>query len=118
MLDVCRQIKDRGANRVFICTTFGLFTEGFEGSDRAYQEGLFTKLITTNLCYRSPELLKKPYYETANMYKYLASIINTLNHDETVNNVKSTTHKISKMLERNRRERDLQVTVPQTLLLP
>ncbi len=100
MLDVCRQIKSRGANRVFICTTFGLFTEGFEGFDRAYQEGLFTKLITTNLCYRSPELLKKPYYETANMYKYLASIINTLNHDETVNNVKSTTHKIQKMLDK------------------
>ncbi|MBQ6386145.1 MAG: ribose-phosphate pyrophosphokinase [Lachnospiraceae bacterium] len=118
MLDVCRQMKERGANRVFICTTFGLFTDGFAKFDEYYEKGYFTKLITTNCCYRPPELLKKPYYETANMYKYLASIINTLNHDESIDKVKSTTHKISKMLERNRRERDLQVTVPQTLLLP
>ena len=100
MLDVCRQMKERGAKRVFICTTFGLFTDGFAKFDEYYEKGYFTKLITTNLCYRPPELMKKPYYETANMYKYLASIINTLNHDETVDKVKSTTHKIQKMLEK------------------
>ena len=99
MLDVCKQIKERGAKRVFICTTFGLFTEGFEKFDRAYEAGLFTKLITTNLCYRPPEIMKKPYYETANMYKYLASIINTLNHDESMENVRSTTRKIQKMID-------------------
>jgi ribose-phosphate pyrophosphokinase len=100
MLDVCRQIKGRGARRVFICTTFGLFTEGFEKFDKAYEEGLFTKLITTNLCYRPPQLMKKHYYETANMYKYLASIINTLNLDDSVENVKSTTGKMQKILDR------------------
>ncbi len=100
MLDVCKQIKERGANRIFICTTFGLFTDGFEKFDEYYEKGLFTKLITTNLHYRSQELLKKPYYETANMYKYLASIINTINHDDSVEKVKSTTHKITKMLGR------------------
>ena len=99
MLDVCKQIKERGAKRVFICTTFGLFTEGFEKFDKAYEAGLFTKLITTNLCYRPPEIMKKPYYETANMYKYLASIINTLNHDESMENVRSTTRKIQKMID-------------------
>ena len=98
MLDVCKQIKSRGANRVFICTTFGLFTDGFDKFDEYYEKGLFTKLITTNLTYQKPELLKKPYYETANMYKYLASIINTINHNESVEKVKSTTHKITKML--------------------
>ena len=98
MLDCCAQMKKRGANRVFICTTFGLFTDGFEKFDEYYEKGMFTKLITTNVCYRQPELLKKPYYETANMYKYLASIINTLNHDESIEKVKSTTKKITKML--------------------
>ena len=102
MLDVCRQIKERGAKRIFICTTFGLFTEGFAKFDEYYEAGYFTKLITTNLCYRSPELLKKPYYETANMYKYLASIINTLNHDQSADKVRSTTNKITKMLEKIR----------------
>ena len=105
MLDVCRQIKERGAKRIFICTTFGLFTDGFEKFDEYYEKGYFTKLITTNLCYRSPELLKKPYYETANMYKYLASIINTLNHDQSAEKVRSTTHKITKMLEKMRAKR-------------
>jgi ribose-phosphate pyrophosphokinase len=100
MLDVCKQIKSRGAKRIFICTTFGLFTDGFEKFDEYYKQGLFTKLITTNLTYRPQELLKKPYYETANMYKYMASIINTLNHNISVEKVKSTTHKITKVLNK------------------
>ena len=100
MLDVCKQMKERGANRLFICTTYGLFTNGLEAFDKAYEEGLFTKLITTNLCYRPPEVVKRPYYETANMYKYLASIINTLNHDGTAENAKSTTGKIQRMLDK------------------
>ena len=102
MLDVCRQMKERGANRVFVCTTFGLFTDGLSKFDEFYEKGYFTKIITTNLCYRPPELLKRPYYETANMYKYLASIINSLNHDVSLDNVKSTTSKITKVLEKMR----------------
>lgn len=100
MLDCCAQIKSRGAKRIFICTTFGLFTNGLAKFDEYYEKGMFTKLITTNVCYRPPELLTKPYYEPANMYKYMASIINTLNHDESVEKVRSTTRKITKMLGR------------------
>lgn len=100
MLDVCRQMKERGANRVFICTTFGLFTDGLDKFDEYYEKGWFTKLITTNLSYRPPELLKRPYYEPANMYKYLASIIDILNHDYSIEKVKHTTAKITKMLEK------------------
>ncbi len=103
MLDVCRKIKERGANRIFICTTFGLFTEGFDKFDDYYAKGYFTKLITTNLCYRPVEILKKPYYETANMYKYLASIINSLNHNMSLDSVKSTTTKITKALNKLKR---------------
>ena len=106
MLDVCRQIKARGANRVFICTTFGLFTEGLEKFDEFYEKGMFTKLITTNLTYRPPELMKRDYYVTANMYKYLANIIDTLNHDLSMERVKSTTHKITKILEKTNRIHD------------
>ena len=100
MLDVCRQIKDRGAKRTFICCTFGLFTNGFDQFDEYYKKGFLDKLITTNLTYRPPELLRKPYYETANMYKYLSSIIDTLNHDVSVDRIKSTTHKITKILSK------------------
>ena len=107
MLDVCRQIKARGANRVFICTTFGLFTEGLEKFDEFYEKGMFTKLITTNLTYRPPELMKREYYVTANMYKYMGNIIDTLNHDLSMERVKSTTHKITKILEKKNRIHDV-----------
>ena len=89
-----------GARRVFICATFGLFTDGLDLFDEYYEKGYFHKLITTNLVYRSPDLLKRPYYETANMYKYLASIIDCLNHDQPTDRVMSTTHKITRMLEK------------------
>lgn len=100
MLDVCRKLRERGARRVFICATFGLFTDGLDLFDEYYEKGYFHKLITTNLVYRSPDLLKRPYYETANMYKYLASIIDCLNHDQPTDRVMSTTHKITRMLEK------------------
>ena len=67
---------------------------------------MFTKLITTNLTYRPPELMKRDYYVTANMYKYLANIIDTLNHDLSMERVKSTTHKITKILEKTNRIHD------------
>ncbi|MDO4804070.1 MAG: ribose-phosphate pyrophosphokinase [Lachnospiraceae bacterium] len=98
MLDVCSQIKSRGAKRVFICTTFGLFTEGLKKFDKFYEEGFFTKLITTNLTYRPPELLKREYYVQANMFNYMANIINTLNHDQSIVPVKNTTEKITSIL--------------------
>ena len=100
MVDVCKQIKERGARRVFICTTFGLFTEGFDKFDEFYEKGYFDKLITTNLTYLPPELYHKPYFVCANMYKYMANIIHTLNHDQSISTIKSTTSKISKVLSR------------------
>ncbi len=98
MLDVCKQIKARGANRVFICTTFGLFTEGIKKFDEYYEQGLFTKLITTNLTYRPPELLRREYYVEADMFEYMARIIDTLNHDQSMAAVKNTTAKINSKL--------------------
>ena len=101
MLDVCKQLKEKGVNRVFICTTFGLFTDGLDAFDRYYEQGYFTKLITTNLVYRTQELLKRPYYETANMYQYMANIIDTLNHNDTSDKVRGTTTKISRIIEQH-----------------
>lgn len=106
MVDVCRQIKERGARRVFICTTFGLFTEGFAKFDEFYEKGYFDKLITTNLTYLPPELYERPYFTCANMHKYLANIIDTLNYDKSISTIKSTTSKISKTLDRMKLEQD------------
>ena len=78
MLDVAKQLKERHANRVFVCTTYGLFTDGLDKFDEYYEKGYIDRVITTNLNYRDPELLTKPYYIEANMSKYLASIIDII----------------------------------------
>lgn len=105
MLDVAKQLKDRNANRVFVCTTFGLFTDGLKKFDEYYEKGYIHKVITTDLNYHTPELLDRPYYEPAAMGKYLASIMDTLNHDVSVEKVRSTTSKITKLLAKNREEK-------------
>lgn len=102
MLDVAKQIKAKGAKRVFVCCTFGLFTDGFEKFDEYYEKGFIEKVITTNLTYRKPELLEKPYYVAANMTKYIARIIDTLNHDVSSEKVGNNTTKINELLEKNR----------------
>ena len=102
MLDVAKQVKERGAKDVFVCTTFGLFTDGLGKFDEYYQKGYIAKVITTDLTYRTPELIARPWYEPAEMGKYLASIIDTLNHDVSVDKVRDTTEKINKLLAKHR----------------
>lgn len=98
MLDVAKQLKDRNARRVFVCTTFGLFTDGFDKFDDYYQKGYLHRIITTNLIYRDPVLLTKPYYQEADMTGFLASIIDSLNHDVSIEHVISPTEKINQLL--------------------
>ena len=98
MLDVAKQVKERGAKRVFVCTTFGLFTDGFEKFDEYYEKGYISSVVTTNLTYRSPELLTKPYYVEADMSKFLAAIIDSLNHDISITYVQDPTEKIKKLI--------------------
>lgn len=100
MLDVAKQIKERHAKRVFICTTYGLFTDGLDKFDEYYEKGWIDKVITTNLNYRLPELLTKPYYIEANMSKYLASIIDIINHDVSVEKVRSSNEKIMDLMKK------------------
>ena len=100
MLDVAKQLKDRKARRVFVCTTFGLFTDGFEKFDEFYEKEYIYKVITTNLNYRDPELLTKPYYVEADMTKFTASIMDSLNHDISLEPIISPTRKIQKLLKK------------------
>ena len=100
MLDVAHQIKNRGAKRVFVCAAFGLFTDGLEKFDEYYEKGYINHVITTNLIYQSPELLSRPYYTEANMTKFLAAIIDCINHDVSTGHVNDPTERIQRVLER------------------
>ncbi|MBR1901108.1 MAG: ribose-phosphate pyrophosphokinase [Lachnospiraceae bacterium] len=104
MLDVARQIKERGANKVFICTTFGLFTDGLDAFDEYYEKGYISKVVTTNLNYRPPELLTREWYAEADMTEYLASIIDHLNHDLSISEIQSPTKKINRLLDQLNRD--------------
>jgi ribose-phosphate pyrophosphokinase len=107
MLDTSRQLKEQmHAGRVFVCTTFGLFTDGLEAFDKAYEQGWFDKLVTTNLTYLPQELLDKPYFAMADMSKYIATIIDFFNHDAAIYGIKVQTEKIREILTAyNARER-------------
>ena len=109
MLDTAKQLKGMNARRVFICTTFGLFTEGLSAFDKAYEMGYFDKVITTDLTYLPPELYTRPYFVEADMSKFIASIIDFMNHDASLAGVMATTDKIHSILEsyNNRSEMDV-----------
>ncbi len=107
MLDTARLLKEKNAKRVFICTTFGLFTSGFSSFDAAYEKGYFDRLITTNLTYQPPELLEKPYYIQADMSKFLASIIDFMNHNVSLSFVHTPTEKIHEALEKYNKCREI-----------
>ena len=96
--------KVYGAKRVFNFATFGLFTDGFAAFDEAYEEGIIDKIFTTNLAYRKPEILEKPWYVEVNMCKYVAHIIDTLNHDTTISSLLDPNTRIAKLLEKHRAE--------------
>ena len=101
MLDVAKQIKARGANRVFVFTTFGLFTEGLAKFDHYYEKGFIDRIVTTNLTYLPEEIFSKPYYTTADMSKFIALIVDSLNHDISITNVLEPTQKIHALLKKH-----------------
>ena len=101
MLDVAKQIKERGANRVFVFTTFGLFTEGMAKFDEYYEKGFIDRIITTNLTYLPQETLDKPYFTCADMSKFIALIIDSLNHDTPIGTVLDPSDKIHNLLEKH-----------------
>lgn len=102
MLDVAKQMKERGAARVFVCTTFGLFTDGFDKFDEYHEKGYLDRVITTNLTYLPPAVCERSYFVIADMSKFIALIIDSFNHDITLGNVMDPTDKLHRLLERHK----------------
>ena len=100
MLDTCRALKERKAKRVVVCATFGLFTNGLEKFDEFFAKGYLDCVVTTNLNYHTPELLKRDWYVEADMSKFIAAIINSLNHNVSLENALTPTAKIQKLIKR------------------
>ena len=102
ILDVAKQLKARKANRIFAAATFGLFTNGMEKFDEAYEQGIIHGILTTNLIYQTPELLSKPYYINCDLSKYIALIIDTLNHDGSISSILSPNERIQNVVKKYR----------------
>lgn len=102
MIDVAKALKARKAKRVFVAATFGLFTNGMATFDKCYEEGLINKVLTTNVIYQSPELLARPYYVNVDLSKYVALLIDTLNHDNSISRLLDPYDKIDALVENHR----------------
>ena len=100
MIDVAGKLKERKARNVYVFASFGLFTEGLAKFDKAFEEGIITKVFTTNMIYRKPELLQKPWYIEVDMSKYIANIIDTLNYDKSLSELLDPVQKIKKLLKK------------------
>ena len=100
MIDVATELKKRKANRIFVVATFGLFTNGMEKFDKAVEDGIIYKVVTTNLTYQTPELLSRPYYINCDMSKYIAYIIDTLNHDTSISDLLDPYDRIKSLVAR------------------
>ena len=99
MIDTAKDLKMRGAKRVFIFSTFGLFTNGMEKFDKAFEDGIFDKILTTNLTYQMPELLARDYYISVDMYKYISYLIDTLNHDTSIADLLDPAPRIKELID-------------------
>lgn len=100
IIDVASKLKDLKANRIFLFSTFGLFTNGLEKFDKAFEEGIFYRLLTTDLVYQKPELLARPYYISCGMSKYIALLIDTLNHDTSISDLLDPYERIHRFLQK------------------
>lgn len=96
LIDTAKELKSRNARRVFACCTFGLFTNGLNRFDQAYAAGLIDGVLTTNLIYQTEELLRREWYINVDMSKYIALLIDHLNHDESISGLLDPTEKIQK----------------------
>ena len=103
VLEVAAALKERKAAKIFVFATFGLFTAGLDKFDKAYQKGLIDKVLTTNLIYQTPELLKREWYINCDMSKYVAYIIDTLNHDSSISDLLNPNERIQNVVGRYRR---------------
>ncbi len=100
VLEVAAALKARKAKRIFICSTFGLFTAGLDRFDKAYDKGTFDRILTTNLIYQPPELLQREWYIDCDLSKYIAYIIDTLNHDSSISDLLNPVERIHSIVAR------------------
>ncbi len=111
LFDVALQLKERGARRIFAFATFGLFTSGLEKFDKAYADGIFTRVFTTNLVYRRPELASREWYVEVNMCKYVSYIIDTLNRDHSLSELLNPVKRIHTLIDKHKTEQSTQVKI-------
>ena len=104
MLEVAAALKERKANKIFVFSTFGLFTNGLDKFDKAYENGIIDKVLTTNLIYQTPELLQREWYINCDMSKYIAYIIDTLNHDSSISDLLNPYDRIQKLVSKYKKE--------------
>jgi len=102
VLEVAAALKARKANKIFVFSTFGLFTNGLDKFDKAYENGIINKVLTTNLIYQTPDLLEREWYVNCNMSKYIAYIIDTLNHDSSISDLLNPNERIQSILAKYR----------------
>ncbi len=100
VLEVAANLKSRKANRIFVCSSFGLFTNGLDRFDKAYKDGIIYRILTTNLIYQTPELLSREWYIDCDMSKYIAYIIDTLNHDTSISDLLVPNERIQNIVNR------------------
>jgi ribose-phosphate pyrophosphokinase len=98
MIEVATKLKELKANRIYVFSAFGLFCNGLEGFDKAYEEGLIYRVFTTNLIYRTPELQKRDWYVEVDLSKYISYMVDTLNHDTSIGELLDPADKINKLL--------------------
>ena len=106
LIDTAKELKERKARRVYACCTFGLFTSGFNKFDQAYANGTLNGVFTTNLIYQQPDLLTKPWYISVDMAKYIALIIDNLNHDMSISPILDSSQKINDKVAAYRAHRE------------
>jgi len=100
VLDVANELKKRGAKRIFIFATFGLFTSGLEKFDKAHEDGIISKVLTTNLIYQTEDLLSRDWYINCDLSKYIAYIIDTLNHDSSISDLLNPVERIQTIISK------------------
>ena len=109
LLDVARQLKEKGAKRIFAFASFGLYTDGLDKFDAAYADGTLTRVFNTNLVYRRPDLFEREWFVEVNMCKYVSYIIDTLNHDDTISELLNPIKRIHNLMDKHKKEQNSQI---------
>ena len=109
LLDVALQLKEKGAKRIFAFASFGLYTDGLDKFDKAYEDGIITRVFNTNLVYRRPDLYEREWFVEVNMCKYVSYIIDTLNHDDTISELLNPIKRIHNLMDKHKKEQTSQI---------